>query len=122
MDRREKVIVYGSAVLISLIALIALFGCGDQNVLKQGTVVERKYDDPDSWWSTMCVAHDPKTYACTFSMPVEEHDGPHWSVKVVGYDEDGKKREEWHGVTETLYDLAQVGVVVNFPEDRVVPQ
>lgn len=107
-------------LLSALVAVVALLGCGEGNKLKQGTVIARDYDDPDTWWSTICVARNKDGW-CTLSMPVEEHDGPHWRLQVRGYDEDGKEREEWHGVTETLYDLGEVGVVVNFPEDRVVP-
>lgn len=111
---------------VLLVLAILLGGCGEGNVLEQGEVVERRYDDPDTWttYGSICIARDAQTGVCTFSMPTSNthHDGPHWELRVVGFDSEGKERREWHEVTETLYELGQVGVTVNFPQGRVVPR
>lgn len=106
-------------LLVGLAA--ALLACAPENVLEQGEVVERSYDDPDTWWSSICISYNSNG-ACAMSMPVQEHDDAHWELKVIGYDKDGKQRSEWHEVTETLFNLGEVGVTVNFPEMRVVPR
>lgn len=127
MDREwiDRLIIFGGAVFISLIGLWVLAGCGEGNVLEEGEVIDRRYDDPDTWTThgSTCMVRSKDGW-CTVSIPTSttHHDDAHWELRVVGFDDEGKERREWHGVTETLYDLAQVGQVVNFPESRVVPR
>ena len=99
----------------------AITACGPGNVLKEGEVVGRSYDDPDSWWTTMCVAYNKNGW-CSVSIPIEEHDDAHWYLTVTGRDEKGKEHEEKHEVTETLWNLGQEGVTVNFDMQGVVPK
>lgn len=115
-------------LVVSITASVTLgsFGaaCGEPNVLTEGEVLRREYDDPDEdrWWSSQCVSYDPKTHACTFSIPVEhvDHDGPHWYVDIRGVDKEGKWREETHEVTQTLYDIALEGVYLNLNDGSIV--
>lgn len=100
-------------MLAVVLAVVAFAGCGEGNKLEQGRILQKEYDDPDSWWTTQCVSYGK--YGCSLSIPVEEHDGPHWSVRVVGYDKDSKQYKEWHEVTETLFDEVVIGDTVNFP-------
>lgn len=112
-------IVYLMSIII--LPLTLLVGCGPGNVLEEGEVVGRSYDDPDRWWSSMCVSRN-NNGICTVSIPVEETDDAHWYLTVVGYDKEGKQREETHEVTETLYNIGVSGVTVNFKTQEVVPK
>lgn len=124
-DEAERLIVFVAAFFISLLAVLSLLGCVEGNELTQGEVLEKSYDDPDTWTETssycmvrskngICMAYGYSSY--------ERHDGPHWSVRVVGFDDEGEERTEWHEITETLFELADVGQTVNFPNMKVVPR
>lgn len=129
MRRRDwwplAVLLTACAIIGILAAVAFLIGCAEPNRLEEGRVLERSYDDPDTWTETdsYCMARSSNGW-CTMTgySSYERHDGPHWHLKVVGFDKDGKERTETHEVTETLYQLGQVGVVVNFAENRVVPK
>jgi hypothetical protein len=103
-----------------LAALVLVAACGMGNKLDQGEVIEKSYDDPDHGSQLYCASYTK--YGCALWLTRETYDGPHWKLRVVGFDDDGKERKEWHEVTQTLYETADVGVTVNFPEDRVVPR
>ncbi len=114
MSKATQVVELKSLLLSALVALVLVAACGEQNKLKEGEVVERRYDDPDSWLQPI---------PCGQSMcliPME--DGPHWEVRVIGVDDEGKQRKEWHEVTESLFEIADIGVTVNFLEHRTVPK
>lgn len=108
-----------------VLALAVLAACGEGNVLEQGQVVDREYDDPDTWttYGSTCVARNRDGW-CTFSIPTSSthHDDAHWKLRVIGVDDEGKERREWHEVTETLYDIGQMGVVINFRTGQTVPR
>lgn len=104
----------------SVLALIAL-SCSDGNVLTRGEVIEKDFDDPDTGSELYCSAYRSNG-VCLLWLSRDTYDGPHWKLRVVGVDDEGKERREWHEVTETLYELAEVGLTVDFPGDRVVPR
>lgn len=107
-------------LVAGLVAAALLLGCAPKNVLTQGTVIEKSYDDPDDWSTLYCAAQGK--YGCTLWLPQDHHDGPHWSLRVVGRDDKGKEHKEWHEVTEVFYGEIVMGDVVNFPNMRRVPQ
>lgn len=107
--------------LVLAVILLALLACGEGNQLDQGEVIEKNYDDPDTWTSLYCASYG-QNGGCILWLPMTHQDGPHWSLRVVGVDDEGEQRKEWHEVTQTLYETANIGMTVNFPEDRVIPR
>lgn len=92
------------------LAMATVFtACGDDNVLTSGKVIDKRYDDPDTWTELMCVSRDTKTYACTFWMPVDHSDGPHWFLQIQGYDTKEHRHVEWHEVSEAAYSNLHIG-------------
>lgn len=101
--------------------VLAFFACGAKNVLDEGEVVGKSYDDPDSWWTSMCVAYHKDGW-CQVSIPVQQTDDAHWFIDIIGYDDEGKQREETHEVTQTLYEMAQNGLTVRLSDQSIVPK
>lgn len=96
-------------LLLTLLPLLFLPYCGKDNVLTSGTVVDKSYDDPDTFITYQCYSYR-QDGGCSFSMPVEHTDAPHWRIKVEGPDpDDGDTIQEWHAVTESVYDSVNVG-------------
>lgn len=99
---------------------VSLAACaGEPEGPAVGRVTDRNYDDPDDWYvpgytiSGSCMAYD-KYGGCQYrSADVyipghEEHDGPHWKVKLkVGEGE--TVREGWRHVSEDMYDRCRMG-------------
>lgn len=98
---------------IAALALLAgLMACGgEEDKLTEGEVVEKSYDDPDTWTTTICVAYGK--YGCSVWVPQQQSDGPHWFLTVVGEDAEGEQREEDHEVTQTLFDMVSEGSYVD---------
>lgn len=111
----------------ALLVLTLGAACAEPNVLDQGTVVDREYDDPDTSTSMYCQVYYPTNPnggggGCMIWGEDTDYDGPHWKVQVIGRDAKGKEHKEWHEVTERFYEIAKLGVVINFPNEEVVPQ
>jgi hypothetical protein len=101
------------------IVIVVLTACGEKQGPPVGRVIDRTYDDPDTWYvsgytiSGSCMSYD-KNGSCTYrSADVyipghEEHDGPHWKVKLRRGE--GKTAVEgWRRVSEDRYDACQMG-------------
>jgi hypothetical protein len=101
------------------LSLVLLAACGPENVLEEGEVIDRDYDDPDTWWGSQCYAYG-QNGMCTASMPVQHHDDAHWFLRIAGYDDEGKLRREWHEVTQTLYDMGDDGLYINLSDGSIV--
>ena len=57
--------------MIAGMILLLLTACGPQ--LEQGKVVNKKYDDPDTWVTTSCVMYGK--YGCqAYSTQTHHHD------------------------------------------------
>ena len=89
-----------------LLAVILVTACGPDNHLTFGEVVEMQYDDPDSWWTTVCVSYGK--YGCQASVPIEQHDPAHYKVKITGRWK-GKQRTETHEISAGLWYGTKVG-------------
>lgn len=106
-------------LIVILALLVAAAACGPKNVLKEGEVVDHDYDDPDTWTTLDCAAYDGNM-RCLVYVNNTHHDGPHWKIQIVGDDDEGKQRKEWHEVTQTLHDAVQVGQYVRLSDQSIV--
>jgi hypothetical protein len=95
-------------LLIMLVAGLLLASCGGGNVLDHGKVTGKTYDDPDTWWISTCASYRPNG-SCQIYIPMQEHDGPHWYLKIHGFDTKEKEHTETHEVTEATYNELHVG-------------
>ena len=92
-----------------VLAALLLAGCaGGANRLHSGTVVDKHYDDPDTFTIWQCAGFDSKGQ-CTVRYPQTITEPAHWSIRVKGTDAEGKARTEWHTVDEATYERLHVG-------------
>lgn len=93
---------------LPLALLMVLAACGSHNVLQTGQIVEKLYDDPDTWYSDECISHDPKTYACVIWMPVRQTDAAHYWLRIEG-EHEGRQVRELHETDRATYLASEVG-------------
>jgi hypothetical protein len=103
-------------LVAALVLAGALTTCGEDNVLTSGTIIEKEYDDPDTWWSTQCVVY--KNGLCQVSVPVQNTDPPRWSIRIKG-NHNGDIVTEWHSVDPTEYNSLSVGDTWGIPDEEV---
>ena len=95
--------------LLLAAVLVLAAACGGQgNKLTHGKVIEKSYDDPDSWTTLVCAAYG-QNGICTVYVTQTHHDPAHWELRIRGYDTDEKVRKEWHEVSEATYLSLEVG-------------
>lgn len=88
-------------LLLAAAVLLALVGCSDPPV--EGVVVHKQHSDAYDYVTMMCIAHDPKTFACTGWMPISNHMPASWQVCVEGLDKNGKHAEGCIEIGEAAY-------------------
>lgn len=103
--------------LLATAILFSVASCGEPNHLKSGTVVDKHYDDEDTYY--VPGSNSPGYESCSGgygSVPrscyyVPGHhtpgyyqtDPPHWSIQISG-EYDGKTITEWHTVSQSEYE------------------
>lgn len=121
--RNTKVDGLGMCILIALgavILLFALMGCVEPNVLEEGQVVKKEYDDPDDWDTSYCIYEDEDNFCYVWGTE-HHHDDAHYYLKVHGTYK-GKDRTETHEVTEYLFNIVSERDIVNFPNQQRIPR
>lgn len=81
----------------------------------------KKYDDYDEWEEFDCMAYDGEMN-CMWWAWVTHHDNEHWYLDLHGYDDKNKPRDERHEVTQTLFEMVEVGQTVNLSDQSIVPK
>lgn len=124
-------------LIAGLLGGLAIAGCSEP--IKSGTVIDREYDDPDTWthWQPIYRERcEPRTRTetsyvngksqtrtvtrmeCRSSVshhiPVQQHDGPHWRLKLRS-DEDVSKKG-WITVSQNEYERYTNGM--HYPDSR----
>lgn len=108
--------------ILSVFALVLLVACSGGNKLDAGTVIDKSYDDPDTWFVPgVYIPGSPgsctggKTPVCTPGRPGiyvpghQAHDGPHWKLRIQQAECGDDCRREWHEVDETTYHAHDIG-------------
>lgn len=99
--------------IIAVAAGLLLAGCSS---IESGYVMEREYDDPDTWssmepvYTTECRSTGGATPSTQCSQrllyyrDVEHYDGPHWRLRLRNNEDEG-----WRTVTEREYYEYKIG-------------
>lgn len=96
----------GIGIVVVVVAglMFLLLDCGmGQRVSCHARIVGSHYEPPHSWVSMECMSHDPKSGACTMSIPVTHHEPEHYYALVES--DLGSGRLE----SRALYDLSPNG-------------
>jgi hypothetical protein len=96
------------AVVLAAGALLA--ACGPGNVLSKGEIIEKRYDNPDTWTSFYCGSMNYQTGACLIWLPQTIHDSAHYWLDIRGQDDKGKWHRELHETDRATYQEAEVGL------------
>lgn len=107
-------------VVIVTLFLSLLAACGEDNVLTEGRVVGKEYDDPDTWTESYCSIYNSNG-TCMIWSTREESDGPHYNIQIENRHED-EVRREWHEVSPGFYDELQGDEYVNLENESIVPR
>lgn len=107
MTRRlAEVVLAVEAAGLACLALFAL-GCGPDNVLTEGTVVEHEFDDADTTTYPTCVMWAARG-GCAMWGVGYDHDPQHYYLVIEG-DHEGETRRERHEVDPWTYGHTAVG-------------
>lgn len=117
----------GAAVLAASMLLVA---CSDP-APKQGEIVEKRYDDPDSWYQPGYTIRGTETCSggygdtprvCTRSADIHipgqwHHDPAHWRLRLKDGDKSG-----WVEVPESTYNKVSIGQWFDRETGEVIPR
>lgn len=110
-----------AASIAALALVLPAVGCAPPNVLEEGEVIGKDYDDPDTWTTLDCAAWDGNM-RCLFYVNNTHHDSAHWFLIIRGQDKKGKWLEERHEVTQTFHDEVDRGQYAHLADESIVPR
>ncbi len=87
--------------------LLLLAACGEPNKLTHGKVIDKDYDDADTWSSYDCISHDSEGF-CIAYMWNDHYEPEHYRMRIQGVDGQEDLRE-WHDVPEDIYVQTRLG-------------
>lgn len=92
--------------IIFLFICLILISC---NKLEEGTIIEKKYEPARTYVMLMPMIIFTGKSTTTIMIPYVIYDNEDFIIKVKGYDNEGKYREENFYISKIEYDKLNVG-------------
>lgn len=105
---KNKILKISILVIIMVIGLVILTGCEYDYGTKQGTIVDKKYNE--AYTSTTYTT--TWTGKCMISIPMTRYNPENYNIKIQK-EEDGETKECWVQITKEEYEKYKIGDYYN---------
>src|SRR6185369_212353 len=88
-----------------IILFLILFSCG----IKEGTVIDKRYEPFQIIHTTQCIPISTGKTTTIICYPVTIYDDEDWLIEIEGYNKRHKLKDRWIYIEKEMYDTIRMG-------------